>query len=472
MKKTKIIATVGPATESEENLIKMYNAGVNIVRFNFSHATFDGARPIADRIKKLNSEGKTNLSLLLDTKGPEIRTGIVDTKINLVQGNTVKIVVDPTKRGVEDIYCDYEYLLEDIKVGETIIIDSGLCNVKVLEIHNDYLLGEVLNSCVIGSKRHINLPGVRLKLPGITDKDKEDVLFAIENNYDFIAMSFVRNKENIAELRDLLAQNNASHIKIISKVENQEAIENLEEIVMHSDGVMVARGDLGIEVPIEKLPFYQKEIANLCLKNGKFFIIATHLLETMIENPFPTRAEVSDIYNSVIASADCTMLSGETTTGKYPIEAITMMSKVIIETEKSIQNPHNNFCNQGLNSRDIEKKALIRHSISIAEELDAKAIIILTKTGLLARLAAAFRPNIDVYAFTKNDTSVNYMNILYAIKPMLLPNWTNDYGSNLENSIMTLKTKGLLSSQDKIIAVTDIQKDGSEFPIIEIIEVK
>lgn len=472
MKKTKIIATVWPATESEENLIKMYNAGVNIVRFNFSHATFDGARPIADRIKKLNSEGKTNLSLLLDTKGPEIRTGIVETKINLIAGNTVKIVVDASKRWVDDIYCDYEYLLEDIKIGEIIIIDSWLCNVKVLEIHNDYLLGEVLNSCVIGSKRHINLPGVRLKLPGITDKDKEDVLFAIENNYDFIAMSFVRNKENIAELRDLLAQNNASHIKIISKVENQEAIENLEEIVMHSDGVMVARGDLGIEVPIEKLPFYQKEIANLCLKNGKFFIIATHLLETMIENPFPTRAEVSDIYNSVIASADCTMLSGETTTGKYPIEAITMMSKVIIETEKSIQNPHNNFCNAGLNSRDIEKKALIRHSISIAEELGAKAIIILTKTGLLARLAAAFRPNIDVYAFTKNDTSVNYMNILYSIKPMLLPNWTNDYGSNLEESIMILKTKGLLSTQDKIIAVTDIQKDGSEFPIIEIIEVK
>lgn len=472
MKKTKIIATVWPATESAEKLIEMYQSWVNIVRFNFSHATFNVAKAIADRIKKLNLEWKTNLSLLLDTKWPEIRTWILNEKLKFNIWDKIKIFVDDSKREWNGIFCDYPYLVEDLNIWDTIIIDSGLCNVKVLEKHSDFLLVEVLNSCEIWSKRHINLPWVRLKLPWITDKDKEDVLFAIENNYDFIAMSFVRNKENIDELRELLAKNNASHIKIISKVENQEAIENLEEIVKHSDGVMVARWDLWIEVPIEKLPFYQKQIANLCLENGKFFIIATHLLETMIENPFPTRAEVSDIYNSVIASADCTMLSWETTTWKYPIEAITMMSKVIIETEKSVNNCHKDFSNDGLNSRDIEKKTLIKHSISIAEELNAKAIIILTKTWLLARLAAALRPNIDVYAFTKNDTSVNFMNILYWIRPLLLPNWTNDYLSNLENSINILKSKYLLSKNDKIIAITDIQKNWKEFPIIEIVEIE
>lgn len=472
MKKTKIIATVWPATESTEKLIEMYNAGVNIVRFNFSHATFDGAKPIADRIKKLNLEGKTNLSLLLDTKWPEIRTGILAEKLRFNIWDKVKIYVDNSKREWNGIFCDYPYLVEDLHIWDTIIIDSWLCNVKVLEKQNDFLLVEMMNHCEIGNKRHINLPGVRLKLPGITDKDKEDVLFAIENNYDFIAMSFVRNKENIAELRELLAEHNASHIKIISKIENQEAIENLEEIVKNSDWVMVARWDLGIEVPIEKLPYYQKKIVDLCLAHGKFFIIATHLLETMIENPFPTRAEVSDIYNSVMVSTDCTMLSWETTTGKYPIESIHMMTSVIIEAEKNIIHTHNDFSNEWLNNRDIEKKALIKHAIWIAEELNAKAIIILTKTGLLAKLAAAFRPNMDIYAFTKNKTSLNFMNILYGVKPYILETWSNDSLSNVENAIAGMKKNWILKPNDKVIAVSDIQKNGKEFPIIEIIEVE
>lgn len=472
MKKTKIIATVWPATQSREQLEKMYHSWVNIIRFNFSHTTFDGARPIADTIKELNKEWKAQLSLLLDTKWPEIRTGIVDKKVECIAWNNIKIVVDESKRWENDIFCDYPYLLEDVKIWEIIIIESGLCNVKVKEIHSDYLIWEVLSSCSIWSKRHINLPWVKLKLPGITPKDKEDVLFAIENSYDFIAMSFVRNKENIQELRDLLSEYNASHIKIISKIENQEAIDNLEEIVQHSDGVMVARWDLWIEVPIEKLPFYQKEIAKLCLKYGKFFIIATHLLETMIENPFPTRAEVNDIYNSVVSSADCTMLSWETTTGKYPIESIQMMTKVIIETEKSLSNTHHDFSNDWLNTRDIEKKSLIKHAISIAEELDAKAIIILTKTGLLARLAAAFRPNTDVYAFTKTTKSLNFMNILYGIRPKMLESWNDDYMNNVEWAIEKLKKENNFMAWDKVIAVSDIQKYGKEFPIIEIIEVE
>lgn len=472
MKKTKIIATVWPATESTEKLIEMYNAWVNIVRFNFSHATFDWAKPIADRIKKLNQEGKTNLSLLLDTKWPEIRTGILPQKLKFNIWDKIKIYIDDSKREWNGIFCDYPYLVEDLNIWDTIIIDSWLCNVRVLEKQKDFLLVEMLNNCEIWNKRHINLPWVRLKLPWITDKDKEDVLFAIENNYDFIAMSFVRNKENIAELRELLAENNASHIKIISKIENQEAIENLEEIVKNSDWVMVARWDLGIEVPIEKLPYYQKKIVDLCLKNWKFFIIATHLLETMIENPFPTRAEVSDIYNSVIALTDCTMLSGETTTGKYPIESILMMTSIIKEAEKNIINTHSDFSNEWLNNRDIEKKSLIKHSIWIAEELNAKAIIILTKSWLLAKLAAAFRPNIDIYTFTKNKTSLNFMNILYWVKPYILETWSNDYLSNIENAISGMKKDWVLKTNDKVIVINDIQKNGKEFPIIEIIEVE
>ncbi len=472
MKKTKIIATVWPVTESEENLIQMYNSWVNIVRFNFSHATFAWAKPIADRIKKLNFEWKTNLSLLLDTKWPEIRTGVLKEKLKFSCWEKVKIFVDDSKREWNGIFCDYEYLIEDLNIWDIFIIDSWLCRVKVLEKYQDYLLVEMLNSCEIGNKRHINLPWVRLKLPGITEKDREDVLFAIENNYDFIAMSFVRNKENIAELRDLLASKNASHIKIISKIENQEAIENLEEIVKNSDGVMVARWDLWIEVPIEKLPFYQKQIVDLCLKNGKFCIIATHLLETMIENPFPTRAEVSDIYNSVLASTDCTMLSWETTTWKYPMESIQMMNAVIQEAEKSLVNTHNDFSNGCLTLRDREKKSLIKHSLMIADELQAQAIIIMTKAGILARLAAAFRPNINIYAFTKNRTTFNFMNILYWVKPFLLEDWSNDCELNLEKALYWMRQDWTLTIGNRVIVISDIQKNGKKIPIIEIIDIE
>lgn len=470
MKKTKIIATVGPATESEENLQAMYENGVNIVRFNFSHAQHDHSKVIADSIKKLNTEKKTNLSLLLDTKGPEIRTGIVEEKISLLAWNTVKIVVDETKRGKDDIFCDYEYLLEDVKVGDEIIIDSGLCSVKVLRIFSDFLEAEILNTCVIGSKRHINLPWVRLRLPGITDKDKEDVLFAVQNDYDFIAMSFVRNKENIAELRDFLSSHNASHIKIISKIENEEAIENLEEIVKHSDGVMVARGDLGIEVPIEKLPYYQKQIVDLCLREGKFFVIATHLLETMIENPFPTRAEVSDIYNSVMQYTDCTMLSWETTTGKYAIESVKMMTQVIQEAEKNIVRTEIWFENNALWKKGFQKKILIKNAIGVAKDLDVKAMIIFTQYGFLARMAAAFKTNIPMYAFTDNQKTYRFMNALFGIFPIQLENFSQDYTKNLDHALAFLQEKHGFQTGDKCVVVGDFQRNGKEFPMIEMVE--
>lgn len=471
MKKTKIIATVWPATESEENLKALYDNWVNIIRFNFSHATHDHSKIISDRIKKLNKSWDTNLSLLLDTKWPEIRTWIVETKINLTAWNKVKIVVDESIRWSEDIFCDYEYLLEDIKVWETIIIDSGLCNVEVLEIFDDYLIWNVLNSCVIWSKRHINLPWVRLRLPWITDKDKQDVLFAIQNDFDFIAMSFVRNRENIEELREFLSKNNAQHIKIISKVENEEALENLEDIVKYSDWVMVARWDLWIEVPIERLPFIQKQIVDLCLKEWKFFVIATHLLETMIENPFPTRAEVSDIYNSVMQYTDCTMLSWETTTWKYPIESVKMMNKVICEAEKNILRTDIIFTNNDLWKKWFQKKSLIKNALNLSKDIEAKAIIIFTQYWFLAKMAAAFKTDNLIYAFTDNEKTHKFMNSLFWINPIKLDNFWNDYSKNLDNSIDFLKSKNILKNWDKIIIVWDLQRNWIEYPIIEVIEI-
>ena len=350
MKKTKIIATVGPVTESEEQLIAMYKAGVNIIRFNFSHANYEVASAIMARIRKLNSEGKTQLSTLLDTKGPEIRTGDLKTKIQFEKDDLVKIYIDSTQfpDDGKSLFCDYPFLIEDVNIGQIIRIDSGLFDVEVVEKKADHVVVVAKNSCLIGSRRHVNLPGVKLRLPGITGQDKQDVLFSIEQGYDFIAMSFVRNRSNIEELRSLLALHNASHIKIISKVENQEGIENIDEIITASDGVMVARGDLGIEVAIEKLPVYQLDIVQKSMAQGKFVIVATHLLETMIENPFPTRAEVSDIFNCIRQKADCTMLSGETTIGKYPIQSVEMMTAVIKEAETNTHYSHEDFSDEGL----------------------------------------------------------------------------------------------------------------------------
>lgn len=342
MKCTKIIATVGPVTESEEQLVKLYESWVNIIRFNFSHANHENSKLIVERIRKLNSEGKTNLELLLDTKWPEIRTGNLEKKLQYKSGDIIAMYVDDRKRTGKDLFCDYKYIITDINIWDIIMLDSGLSRVKVLEKYSDYINIAILNDCEIGSRRHINLPWVKLKLPGITDKDKADVLFAIENKYDYIAMSFVRNKENIAELRKILKDNNASHIKIISKIENQEAIENLDEIIEYSDAVMVARWDLGVEIPMELVPYYQKIIIEECNKTSKFVIVATHMLESMIESPFPTRAEVWDIHNAVMQWASSTMLSGETAMGNYPIESVAVMTRVIEQAEKE-KNNHSNI---------------------------------------------------------------------------------------------------------------------------------
>ncbi|EKE27970.1 MAG: hypothetical protein ACD_3C00116G0007 [uncultured bacterium (gcode 4)] len=472
MKKTKIIATIGPATDNEASIKKLYESGVNIIRFNFSHANYENSKLIKSRIDKLNESRETSLSSLLDTKWPEIRTWDLSSKIQFEKWDIFKIFVDMSKysEGEKSLFCDYEFLVEDLNVWDTIEIDSGLMKATVKSKAADYLEVEAMSPCLIGSRRHINLPWKRIRLPWITPKDREDVLFAIENNYDFIAQSFVRSKENVLELRQLLDENNASHIKIIAKIENEEWVENLDGIIEVADWIMVARWDLGIEVPIESLPIFQRQMVSKCLKVGKFVIIATHLLETMIESPFPTRAEVSDVFNSVMQKADCLMLSGETAMWKYPIECVEMMRNVIVAAENQIHYKHHDFENIWLNSRDIEKKLLIRSSVFMADELDVDAILVFTKSGRLARLAAWFRPKKPVYSFSWNPNSVKYMNILFWIEPFLL-NWSDSSKENVTASIKMLLEKWKLTKESKIIAITDIQKDWKEIPAIEIITI-
>jgi pyruvate kinase len=450
----------------------LFVAWVNVIRFNFSHADYATATTIVERIRELNTSGKTSLSLLLDTKWPELRTGDVKEKIEYRTGDIFRIYPHTSENVVGDnsLTCDYPYLIEDISIWDAIEIDSWLFHVVVVGSWADYLEVRAENDALIGSRRHVNLPRIKIRMPGITEKDKEDLLFAIKMWYHFIAASFIRTKENVREIRAFLDENGGETLKIISKIENEEGIENLESIVDVSDGVMVARWDLGIEVPIEKVPKYQKRIIDLCRQKGKFVIVATHMLESMIEHPFPTRAEVSDVFRAVLQWADATMLSGETTTGKYPIESVKMMHSVILEAEGELEHKHHEYASVGLTERDIEKKYLIRSALHIAEELDIKTVLVFTKSGRLARLAAAYRPNISIEAFSGNPTSIGYMEILYGVNSHLLLEWW-EHQKNLENALKVLVEKGNITHESRVIAVTDVIKNNKEIPVMEIIKV-
>lgn len=472
-KKTKIIATHGPAIQGEKDLFALYDNGVNVIRFNFSHAKYEWVRKVLEIMRKNNRNGRTALSMLLDTKWPEIRTGDLKEKQTYTKWDVFKFYTSKDLF-IEDgtaLFCDYPHLWEDGVVWQIIDVDSGLFQVEVLQIHDEFLKVQAQNDAIIWSRRHVNLPGVRLKMPGITDKDREDIKFAVEEGMDFIAMSFVRSKENVEELRSYLKELWGEQIKIISKIENQEGIDNLQEIIDASDGIMVARGDLGIEVPIEKLPTYQSNMVRDTLAAGKFTIIATHLLESMIDNPFPTRAEVSDIYNSVMQSSDAIMLSGETAAGKYPIKSVQVMTNTVIEAEKNLKLEDRNFSEKGLTARDVEKKSLIKSAIYAGEELWVQALFIFTKSGKLARLASSFRPNFPIYAFTMHLQSVAYMNVLYGVNPYLITNWDDKFIENIYTAINICKEENKLVPGNKIMIVNDIQKGDREIPVVELMEI-
>ena len=470
-KKTKMIATIGPATWNEEAIIALYKAGINVLRFNFSHADYENAERIVKLVKELNAKQITKLGLLLDTKGPEIRTGDYEGTKSYVKGDVFKIFVDASKvSGDKDQFCDYPYLIEDIKIGGIIKIESGIFDVVVREKADDHVIVEALHSITIKQRRHINLPGVKLKLPGLIDQDKKDVVFAAQQGFDYIAMSFVRCKENIFELRELLKEHNAEHMQIITKIENQEWLDNYMEIIEHADGQMVARGDLGVETPIQDLPINQRKIVKACRAKGKFVIVATHFLETMIENPFPTRAEVSDIFNAVVQKTDAVMLSGETTIGKYPIEAAEMMKSVVMNAESVLEYKHEEFENNWLTQSDIEKKYLIRSAIEIAERDHIASIVLFTRTGKLAKLAAAYRPKVNIYAVTNQHTTYTNTALLFGVISRYMD--FEYHGDALEPSLQMLVDHGDVSRDERVIVVTDIRKSGKDISVLEIVTVK
>ena len=419
MRRTKIICTLGPASDDPAVMKALIENGMDVARFNFSHGTHEEQKERMDKLKKLRRELKKPTAILLDTKGPEIRTGVLKDgkKVTLEEGQiftltTEEIVGDSTR--VSQTYAD---LPRDLNIGDRVLIDDGLIEMTVEQIGARDVVCRVDNGGELGERKGINLPGVKVNLPPITDKDREDIKFGIEQGIDFIAASFVRNAAAINEIRKILKENDAEDIDIIAKVENREGLNNIDEIIDAADGVMVARGDMGVEIPAEEVPYWQRTIISKVNAHYKPVIVATQMLDSMIRNPRPTRAEVSDVSNAVIQSTDAIMLSGETANGRYPVEALKTMSAIAEFTEEHQKYKIPNFS-------ELEGEANVSSAVGVAAvhtsvHVEAKCIVTPTMSGQTPRLLCNFRPSVPIYAVTPNERACRRMQIDWGVTPLM-----------------------------------------------------
>ncbi|URQ67222.1 pyruvate kinase [SAR86 cluster bacterium] len=455
-KRTKIICTIGPSTESFSSIKKLHEAGMNVARLNMSHSNHKNAKKIIDRIKKLNQSIGTPVGILLDTQGPEIRTGDTSQVVNLEPGQLVSFTIrDEVDVETTSIRVHYDELIQSVNVGTLISLDNGLLNFKVLKKSKNELECKVLDGGKLGSKRHVNLPGIRINLPSVTEKDKRDIAFGLKEDVDFIALSFVRNASDIDDLKEIL-KNKTKTVKIISKIEDREGLSNIEEICEVSDSVMVARGDLGIETDLANLPNIQRKIMSNCAKYGVRSIVATHLLESMIDNPTPTRAEVTDVANAIYEGADAVMLSGETTIGKYPIESVKFISRIAKQTEK--------YRTLGYESKLISKTDWQHLGVAakdIAESIKADGIIAITRSGQTAEIVANAKPfMIPIFAFSNNNKTIKQLSLtgsVHAYKSSM----HSDHEKNLQSIMKILKKELSPTRELKFVVISGILSENS-----------
>jgi pyruvate kinase len=454
-RRTKIIFTLGPVTESAAMLEKMIVGGADIVRLNMAHAKHDWTRETIRRIRTISARVGREVAIMMDIKGPEIRTGDLSTPIDLKPGEIFDFTVQPAPAGetaheVRSVDVNYRDLVNDIQVGDTVLVDNGLIRLEVLAKDAAHIRCQVLIPGQLSSRRHINLPGVRVNLPAFTEKDRADTLVGIAEGIDFVALSFVREAKDVMDLRTFLGEQK-SKAQIIAKIEDQSAINNLDEIVQACDGLMVARGDLGIECPFEDLPVIQRRAVRACIAQGRPVIVATHMLESMITQPVPTRAEITDVANAVYERADCVMLSGETTVGKYPWECVQMLDKISRRIEAENDSNHDEptiFTN--------ERMKMLHSAVVLADEIPHSKIVTFTRHGFMANGLAALRPTAaPIFAFTPSLELLRQMRILRAVEPFLLP-FASDPDATIENAISHLMRGGRISVGDKLIVVTDI----------------
>lgn len=456
MKKTKIVCTMGPNTDNREIMKELALNGMDVARFNFSHGDHAEHKHRLEILESVREELGIPIASLLDTKGPEIRTGKLKDgkKVTLKEGDlytltTEEIVGDET-RG----YINYAGLAEDVKPGDRILIDDGLIELHVREVNGTDIVCRIENGGELGEKKGVNVPGVRVKLPALTDKDKEDIRFGVDAGFDFVAASFVRNADAIREIREILDEK-GSAMQIIAKIENEEGIENIDSIIEASDGIMVARGDMGVEIPAEKVPHIQKMIIRKCNLACKVVITATQMLDSMIRNPRPTRAEVSDVANAVYEGTDAVMLSGETAMGSYPIEAVRMMRQIAEESEKYLD--YMFYQRRKVSAENLRNisNTVCYSSVATASDLEAPVIVAPSVSGFTTRMLSKWRPKALIAGLSPSMTAVRQMQLYWGVKPFHAKR-AESTDALLFASVELLKEKGIVKEGEIVVATAGV----------------
>ena len=467
MRKTKIICTLGPATEKPGMIRRLVEQGADVFRLNMSHAEHDWVRRIVPRIRAASDAAGRATAILLDTQGPAIRTGDVKTNLHLQPGDTVEFTVRGAKSEEKySVDVNYEGLVNDIHVGDTVLVDNGMLRFLVLGKKKNRVRCKVLTPGTLGSRRHINLPGVKVNLPPMTEKDIADVTLGVELGVDLVALSFVREKTDLEELRRLLTklESNAS---IVAKIEDQSAVHSIDEIIKVADMVMVARGDLGIECPMEELPIIQRRIVKLSIRFGKPVVVATHMLESMISNPLPTRAEITDVANAVFEQADAVMLSGETSTGRYPAECVQVLHRVAVRIERS---GGAGYAKAAI-LEDARQKT-VSSAVVLANSLRRAKLIVFTRHGTMARNVSNLRPeNASVFAFTPDEVVRRQLAICWGAYPVRI-DFNDDPAVTIRTAEEFLRANHLATPGDQLVIISDIREEGDRIDSVQLRTVK
>ena len=452
MRKTKIICTLGPATQHAKMLGQLIENGIDVFRLNMSHAEHGWVRETVPRIRELAQKAGRAVGILLDTQGPAIRTGDLKNDLRLKPGNILEFTVrGATSEEKYSVDVNYEGLVKDISVGDTVLVDNGMMRLQVLEKRANRIRCKVLTAGTLGSRRHINLPGVRVNLPPLTKKDILDVTLGAELGVDFVALSFVREKSDLEELRRLLTKKK-SMARIVAKIEDQSAVHSIEEIIKAADVIMIARGDLGIECPMEELPIIQRRVVKMSVRLGKPVIVATHMLESMIHNPLPTRAEITDVANAVYEQADAVMLSGETTVGSYPVECVEVLNRVALRIERS---GGAGYAKSAI-LEDARQKT-VASAVVLANSLRRAKLIVFTRHGAMARYVSNLRPeHASIFAFTPSEEVRRQLSICWGVCPVRIE-FTDDPNATIEAAEKFLREQKLTAPGDQLVVISDLR---------------
>ena len=455
MRKTKIVCTLGPATDDENVLRQLMLEGMSVARMNFSHGSHEEQKKRLDMVKKLRKELGLPVAALLDTKGPEIRIGDIEGgKVELKKGQTFVLTTEDIVGNAEIVSITYKQLYKDVKPGDSILIDDGLIGMEVQKIDGEEIVCQVKNGGFISNHKGVNVPGVELKMPFVSQKDYEDIVFAAEQDYDFIAASFTRTADDILEIRKILEEKGGQYIHIIAKIENMQGVENCEEILRVADGIMIARGDMGVEIPLEEVPVIQKKLIRMALKASKPVITATQMLDSMIKNPRPTRAETSDVANAIYQGTGAIMLSGETAAGAYPIEAVRTMARIAERTEKDIDYSRE-FKPRRLAERPDVTNAISHATCTTAMDLNAAAIVAVTKSGRTVGRIAKYRPSCPIIGCATHSRVCRQLSLMWGVIPVEMQE--EETADDLfDHAVKLTEDKGLISRGDLVVITAGV----------------